>query len=219
MKQQYLIIVRATNLVYSVAEMALTIHVVDVNDNAPILKPRSYTGLISEVAEPGSVVMTNDSLPLVVTATDADRDINAHLIFSLVDSWARRFFRIDPSTGSISAAHRLDREVRDFYSFAVEVCDNGRPTALCSRAPAKVVVHVFDVNDSPPQFEKEYYNVTLVLPTHRGVTVARLTATDPDLDPVIRYSIIGGNSEEHFSVDPISGLVKVSQPNGTLFMV
>ncbi|OQR72387.1 fat cadherin-related tumor suppressor-like, partial [Tropilaelaps mercedesae] len=215
-KQQYLIIVRATNLVYAIAEMALTVHVVDVNDNAPVLQPRSYAGLISEAAEPGSVVMTNESLPLVVTATDADRDINAHLTFALVDSWARRFFRIDPSTGSVSAAHRLDREVRDFYSFGVEVCDSGRPAALCSRVPAKVVVHVLDVNDSPPRFEREFYNVTLVLPTHRGVTVARLSATDADLDAVIRYAIAGGNSEEHFSVDAVTGLVKVNQPNDIL---
>lgn len=63
---------------------------------------------------------------------------------------------------------------------------------LPSESSARVTVEVTDVNDCPPRFAAAAHDVTLLLPTARGVAVATLPASDPDLPPggAIKYDII-----------------------------
>lgn len=55
-----------------------------------------------------------------------------------------------------------------------------------------MTVEVTDVNDCPPRFAAASHDVTLLLPTARGVAVVALPAGDPDLPPggAIKYDII-----------------------------
>lgn len=47
----------------------------------------------------GSLVMTNNSAPLVITAQDMDSQVNALLEYDIVEHSARRMFHIDSTTG------------------------------------------------------------------------------------------------------------------------
>jgi len=58
-------------------------------------------GAISEAAPVNSVVLGVDGNPLVIQATDGDRNHNALLVFQIVDATARTFFSVDSGTGSI----------------------------------------------------------------------------------------------------------------------
>lgn len=58
-------------------------------------------GAISEAAPVNSVVLGDDGNPLVIQATDMDRNHNALLVFHILDETARMFFSIDSGTGSI----------------------------------------------------------------------------------------------------------------------
>lgn len=58
-------------------------------------------GTISEAAPVNSVVLGDDGNPLVIQATDMDRNHNALLVFHILDETARMFFSIDAGTGSI----------------------------------------------------------------------------------------------------------------------
>lgn len=60
-----------------------------------------YVGIISEAAPVNSVVLGDDGNPLVIQATDMDRNHNALLVFHILDETARMFFSIDSGTGSI----------------------------------------------------------------------------------------------------------------------
>ena len=50
-----------------------------------------YVGEISEAAPVNSVVLGEDGNPLVIRATDRDRNHNALLVFQIIEETARRF--------------------------------------------------------------------------------------------------------------------------------
>lgn len=58
-------------------------------------------GAISEGAPVNSVVLGEDGNPLVIQATDRDRNHNALLVFQIRDETANMFFSVDAVTGSI----------------------------------------------------------------------------------------------------------------------
>ena len=60
-----------------------------------------YVGAISEAAPVNSVGLGEDGNPLVIQATDSDRNHNALLVFQIIDETARMFFSVDSGTGSI----------------------------------------------------------------------------------------------------------------------
>lgn len=60
-----------------------------------------YVGAISEAAPVNSVVLGEDGNPLVIRATDRDRNHNSLLVFQILDETARMFFSVDSGTGSI----------------------------------------------------------------------------------------------------------------------
>lgn len=102
--------------------------------------------------------------------------------------------------GAVSLVQPLDREQQDEHNFTVEVWDHGQPR-LPAQRPATVSIHVTDVNDSPPRFEHELYNTTLLLPTYTGVRVVQVAAHDADLEgPSLRYALVAGDHEGHFEV-------------------
>lgn len=71
-------------------------------DNIQMISEQNrYVGVISEAAPVNSVVLGQDGNPLVIQATDRDRNHNALLVFQILDETARVFFSVDSGTGSI----------------------------------------------------------------------------------------------------------------------
>lgn len=77
----------------------MIVSVKDENDNAPHFLQTAYEGFISESATINSVVLMEDSLPLVVFAKDEDSEQNANLVYSILEEEARLYFNIDSATG------------------------------------------------------------------------------------------------------------------------
>lgn len=63
--------------------------------------PVRYVGVISEAAPVNSVVLGEGGNPLVIQASDRDRNHNALLVFQIIEESARMFFSVDSGTGSI----------------------------------------------------------------------------------------------------------------------
>ena len=78
----------------------IIVHVLDRNDNAPEFVDIQYKGFISEAAPIGSLVLTADSLPLVLKARDNDSELNALLQYEIVETTPKRMFHIVSNTGS-----------------------------------------------------------------------------------------------------------------------
>ncbi|XP_061155879.1 protocadherin Fat 3 [Syngnathus typhle] len=214
----YFLMVRASSMAGTEATAALVVQVGDVNDNAPVFQQLRYTGAISEAAPVNSVVLGDDGNPLVIRATDADRNHNALLVFQIIDETARMFFSVDSGTGSIRTIASVDYETFPEFVFRVHVRDSGQPPQSAER-PAEVLIKVININDSPPRFSQDMYESILLLPTYPGVEVLRVEAFDPDVSsdperktPQLVYSLVDRNME-HFSVERSSGVVTVINQN------
>ncbi|XP_046699501.1 protocadherin Fat 1a isoform X1 [Silurus meridionalis] len=210
----YSLTIQASNMAGQASNATLLIHLKDENDNVPVFIQEEFTGVISESSSVKSVVLTKDSTPLVIRALDMDRDANARLVYQIVEPFALNYFAIDSSTGAIRTTTELDYEQKSVFRFTVQVHDMGIPRHFVQKA-ANVTIEVIDVNDCPPQFSQDLYEVTVLVPTFKGVKVATVNATDADSGPNARllYSIAEGNIGDKFKMDPLTGVITIQ--NGT----
>lgn len=108
----------------------MVVHIIDKNDNRPKFNQRLYVGHVSEGSADGSVILTNASVPLILSAQDRDSNLNALLLYSIVESEARKYFVLDANTGAIRTATTPDREQQEKFEFSVQVRDQGRSRSL-----------------------------------------------------------------------------------------
>ncbi|XP_049837416.1 fat-like cadherin-related tumor suppressor homolog isoform X3 [Schistocerca gregaria] len=207
----YNLTIEATNMAGAKTQCSVIVHVLDKNDNAPTFLQPLYQGVISEGTSIGSLVLTNNTSPLVITARDDDSELNGLLNYDIIEALPRKFFHIDSSTGAIRTVLNLDHETIPEFHFHVKVSDLGKPQ-LYSENTATVEISVTDVNDCPPHFTQTEYNATLLLPTYQNVAVVQVVAADPDSaeSTHLRYDIIDGNRGEVFAVDSDTGVITVS---------
>ncbi|XP_035389998.1 protocadherin Fat 3a isoform X2 [Electrophorus electricus] len=205
----YVLVVTATNMAGQYSNATVSVAVLDQNDNAPVFQQLRYRGSISEGARLNSVVPSETGEPLVIRATDADRNHNALLVYQIQEETARRFFTVDTGTGSIRTIAQLDHETTPMFHFHVGVRDSGRPQ-LSAEHPAEVTIQVQDINDCPPQFSQESYEAVLLLPTYEGVEALQVSAYDPDGEgqSVLSYSLTD-TGVEHFTIEAGTGLITV----------
>lgn len=78
---------------------------------------------------------------------------------------------------------------------------------LHSRVSVLCPFAVLDMNDNPPKFEQPSYTCSLSEHAQRGQFVTVVAASDPDYVDQERliYTIVGGNEQQTFSIDPSSG--------------
>ncbi|KAI1230842.1 Cadherin EGF LAG seven-pass G-type receptor 2, partial [Lamprotornis superbus] len=176
----------------------LEILVSDVNDNAPQFLRHSYQGSIYED------VPTFTSV-LQVSATDRDSGLNGRVFYTFQggDDGDGDFI-IESTSGIVRTLRRLDRENVPLYSLRAFAVDKGVPAR---RTPVEIQVTVLDVNDNPPVFEQDEFDIFVEENSPIGLVVARITATDPDegTNAQIMYQIVEGNIPEVFQLDIFSG--------------
>ncbi|XP_071074415.1 protocadherin Fat 3 isoform X1 [Dasypus novemcinctus] len=181
----------------------VTITVLDVNDNPPVFERRDYLVTVPEDASPGSQV-------LAVFATSKDIGTNAEITYLIRSGNEQGKFRINPKTGGISISEALDYEFCKKFYLVVEAKDGGTPALS---AMATVSINLTDVNDNPPQFSQDVYSAVISEDASVGDSVVLLIAEDVDSPPngQIRFSIVSGDQDNEFAVDPLLGLLKVKK--------
>ncbi|EMP24712.1 Protocadherin Fat 2 [Chelonia mydas] len=202
----YQLKVRGTNMGGAFTDVTVLIYVMDENDNAPAFVKPSFVGWISENAPLESMVMDGNNAPLVARATDADQDSNALLVYEILEQEALKYFNIDPSMGTLTTRADINYELIPVFYFSIHVHDRGNPCLFAS-TPAKVIVHVKDVNDSPPVFLNDTYELSVLLPAHPGMELLAVQAEDADSE--VTYSIADGNLDNAFYIHPLTGLISV----------
>ncbi|XP_075466227.1 protocadherin Fat 1 isoform X4 [Ascaphus truei] len=206
----YTLTVQATNMAGLSTNTTVMVHLRDENDNFPVFVQTDYRGLISESASTNSVVLTNENTPLVIRATDGDRESNALLVYQIVEPSVHKYFAIDSSTGAIRTLVSLDYEQTNIFHFTVQVHDMGYPRLFVEHA-ANVTIYVIDINDCPPVFAKDLYEASILIPTYKGVRVITVNATDDDSGSFseLMYTVTEGNIGEKFLIDPLTGMITV----------
>lgn len=195
------------------------VHVIDVNDNAPIFHQSEYRASLSEDELPGSTVLTLDAVD-----GDLSRD-NCGFDFAIASGNSGNTFQIESSVhflegqgfqtvGSLILVEELDFEVLPSYNLTVVVSDRGVPQRSSS---VLILITVLDANDNPPAFTRAEYSVTLSESIAAGTEILHLSATDPDSAPngEVQYSISSGDETDLFKVDQWTGALRLDRTLGS----
>ncbi|KAJ8001295.1 hypothetical protein DPEC_G00192840 [Dallia pectoralis] len=137
------------------SQTTLLVKLIDTNDCRPVFDQEEYTVTVSEDIPQGSSLLS-------VQASDLDSGVNAAILYSIFPS--NHLVHIDPGTGLITTAARLDYERETEMHFLVVSVDHGTP-ALTSTAT--VIIRVNDINDNKPVFKQQLYNVSI--PEHTQI--------------------------------------------------
>ncbi|XP_039549970.1 protocadherin-23 [Pimephales promelas] len=174
------------------------VQVVDVNDNSPTI-PSMEPVTIAENLPVGYIVTQ-------VIANDVDLSPSATYRFKDEDRTSKSF-AIDQYSGVITTTKSLDYEDQGVYTLRVEASDTVHQTE------AELFIHVLDVNDNPPVFSQESYQVLLPERTSADTYVLSVSATDKDSgqNGRISYRLLS-NPVRGFYIDPDNGAVFTNKP-------
>lgn len=178
------------------------ITVTDVNDNAPQFNLLTLNFSVSEWS-------TNNSWVGQLAAHDADTGRNGEVYF-YSNPEATLPFHVSKN-GSIFLIGQVDREVKESYSFVVLVSDYGDNPQTSS---ASVDIRINDENDNDPLFlfpTSKNHTVMISNFPETGTLLGRVIAYDLDQGEFanLRYTISEGNEKGFFSIDSVSGEIKL----------
>ncbi|XP_030047593.1 protocadherin-10 [Microcaecilia unicolor] len=153
----------------------LSVRVLDSNDNAPAFAQPVYSVALPETAPPGTLV-------LQLNATDPDEGPSGEVAYSFGSHLAprvRELFRLEPRTGRLEVAGRLDFEESAVHQVYVQAKDLG-PNAV--PAHCKVLVQLLDTNDNAPEITFSTVTEEVSEAAPPGTVVALFSVADRDSD-------------------------------------
>ncbi|CAG0916855.1 unnamed protein product [Notodromas monacha] len=183
------------------ATLKVLVELLNVNDESPVFSLAKYEVEIKENAGRSSPVA-------MVEATDKDKGEFGVVAYGLSGDLARDF-QIDGSgTITVVNAALLDREVSSTLTVYATATD-GKNVAT-----VPVILTLLDDNDNPPVFDRREYEVTVEdrVSVESPAVLIRVQASDPDegLGGSLLYSIVSGNTDDAFQLDPIKGFLRAS---------
>ncbi|XP_076448228.1 protocadherin Fat 4-like [Babylonia areolata] len=174
------------------ANYSLTVHIANVNENAPACP--SYAVVVS--------VEEGPARQQVVTLSCSDDDTGNTLTYAIQPPVPE--FAIS-SDGAVTTLQDMDYETVSRYTFTVEVADS-MTRKLTSTVT--LTVNVLPVNEFDPVFSLSSYSASVSEGALEGTSVTTLTATDGDQGArhgTIRYRIVDGDDFGAFTINPRTG--------------
>lgn len=183
---------------------SVVIQVINENDNNPSFDQASYSASVAE----NSPVMTS-----VTTISASDLDPFGQLTYSIESVQPGNHsdaFSVDFTSGVITTADVLDRELIDRYVLQVKVTDGGEPALS---GVATVTVTVTDQNDNPPLFNVSSFRVAIPEDADVSSFVIKIGADDADFgsNARISYSINSSNDMSAFVIEPNTGVITTNK--------
>ncbi len=170
------------------ANTTITVVILDVNDNTPIIMPP----FVFSVRENQDVGATVDR----VIALDSDTGIRGQLNYYIGSPGTDQSctlggvpFTINTTSGVITTCQPLDYETTMTYRIEVVVCDSTTPP-MCSNM--SFVINVLDLNDNSPVYNEDPFIVNLNEHSPNRTVVDTITSTDADSAPnaIVIYSLL-----------------------------
>ncbi|XP_077902938.1 protocadherin gamma-B7 isoform X14 [Ictidomys tridecemlineatus] len=183
----------------------IIIEVLDENDNSPEIIITSLSDQILEDSPRGMVVA-------LFKTRDRDSGENAEVTCSLSRNGP---FKIRSSSNNyykLVTDGALDREQTPAYNLTITATDKGKPPLS---SDITFTLHITDVNDNAPIFQKSTYLVHVPENNQPGASITQVGAWDPDLGPngQVSYSIIASDLEPK----TLSSYVSVNAQSGVVF--
>uniref|UniRef100_A0A668V888 Cadherin domain-containing protein n=1 Tax=Oreochromis aureus TaxID=47969 RepID=A0A668V888_OREAU len=192
----------------------ITVHVSDVNDNAPKFMEPVINAYVKENSPTGSVIYT-------VNAFDDDLDVNAKVIYTLLDSSLKSIpvssvVNINSETGDIVSLQSFNYEELKTFQFKVQATDSGVPP-LSSNVTVNVLI--LDENDNSPTILAPYSEHASVnsenIPysAEAGYFVAKIRAVDADsgYNALLSYHLSEPKGNNLFRIGTSTGEIRTKR--------
>lgn len=150
--------------------------------NQPIFSHYRYATRISETSAPGTTIFN----------VQAKSNTNGTIAYVIQSGDDKKQFAIDFFKGKLMVNSELDREEKSEYLLEIKALDLSRK-GISSSAFVKVTID--DVNDTPPEFDRQIYEFNVSENAVEGIILGSVHATDKDLLPTdnkISYAISQG---------------------------
>ncbi|XP_031443074.1 protocadherin beta-15-like isoform X14 [Clupea harengus] len=189
------------------SDTKVSIEIIDVNDNAPVIFLKSLNNPVPENAPPGTEVG-------IINVQDRDSESNRQIHCSIQQNVP---FKLVPSIKnyfSLLTTGELDRELVTDYNISITATDEGSPPLSSSKT---VQLSVADVNDNPPVFNKQSYIAHVTENNNQGSSLSSVTARDLDWrqNGTVLYSLLPGEVNGF----PVSSLLSVNGDTGVIHAV
>ncbi|XP_045407011.1 protocadherin gamma-B5 [Lemur catta] len=203
--KEYSIVVEGRDGGGLVAQCTVEINIQDENDNSPKVTFHSLLEMILENAVPGTLIA-------LIKIHDQDSGENGEVNCRLEGEVPFKIISSSKNSYKLLTDGTLDREQNPEYNVTIIATDKGKPPLSSS---SSVILHVGDVNDNAPIFHQDSYLVEVAENNPPGVSIAQVSASDPDLGPNghISYSIVASDLEPRM----LSSYVSVSAQSGVVF--
>ncbi|XP_067619192.1 cadherin-23 [Eurosta solidaginis] len=184
-----------------VVEGYLNIIIEDENDNNPKFKQPFYRKTITENSINGILIVN-------ILAYDVDK--NKTITYSLEGNPAvRNLVHLDPQTGEMVVANKIDHEQFQWLNLTVRATDSGVPPRSTL---VDVYVSVLDENDNNPYFIGGSKNYTISENAEIGARIGTVQATDADSGDFGKITFLMDriSSQGKFSIDADTGVLSVA---------
>uniref|UniRef100_A0A8C1AE78 Si:ch73-379j16.2 n=1 Tax=Cyprinus carpio carpio TaxID=630221 RepID=A0A8C1AE78_CYPCA len=191
----------------------ITVHVSDVNDNAPRFPEPVINVYVKENSQIGAVIHT-------VSAFDPDVGDNARITYSLLESSksgpVTSMININSDSGDIHNLQSFNYEETKAFEFKVQATDSGVPPLSSN---VTVNVFILDENDNSPGVLAPYSELGSVntenIPysADAGYFVAKIRAVDADsgYNALLSYHISEPKGNHLFRIGTSSGEIRTKR--------
>ncbi|OWF48736.1 cadherin-23-like [Mizuhopecten yessoensis] len=177
------------------------------------------------------VIVRGEDTPLnttIGTLTAVDSDGPSEILFDITESSTALLVRLSEARGASTVGRSVDiiliapldrdrdpGERKMYFSVA-----DGEAPQEHNTIPVYVTLFISDVNDEVPEFRNLRYKASVAENATIGVTVSKVTATDPDNGPggTVSYSMqpvaqaADSEYKNAFRIDPNNGEIIVNSP-------
>ncbi|XP_041123098.1 protocadherin alpha-4-like isoform X3 [Polyodon spathula] len=192
----------------------ISVHVSDVNDNAPLFPQSPLAVYLKENHPTGSLIFT-------ASACDADVNENAQVTYSLLESVIQgipvsTLVNVNSVSGEIYGMKSFDYEECKTFQFHIEAKDSGTPSQSSNMT---VNLFILDDNDNTPEILPPYSNLgltnteTIPYSADAGYFVAKIRAFDADsgYNAWLSYHIVEPKRTDLFSISLFSGEIRTKR--------
>uniref|UniRef100_A0A8C1I8D7 Protocadherin 2 alpha c n=1 Tax=Cyprinus carpio TaxID=7962 RepID=A0A8C1I8D7_CYPCA len=191
----------------------ITVHISDVNDNAPRFSEPVINVYVKENSQIGAVIHT-------VSAFDLDVGDNARITYSLLESSksgpVTSMININSESGDIHSLQSFNYEEIKTFEFKVQATDSGVPPLSSN---VTVNVFILDENDNSPGVLAPYSELGSVntenIPysADAGYFVAKIRAVDADsgYNALLSYHISEPKGNNLFRIGTSSGEIRTKR--------
>jgi len=203
-QSRHSLVVQAVDSVDSsrLAQAAVLVRVLDVNDNAPQFSQPLYSQVITEEDLAENNFTYNI---LAIAATDLDTGSNSAITYRLVGN--SNVFRVDPTSGFVVLSPLQEQVLMgSTFQLRVQAIDGGDPP-LSSTTTVTVTI----VDSRIPRFIKPLYSIQVSESTPSNTPVLNITLDDSLETGPISFTILGESQSTPFSISS-NGVISVVDP-------